>query len=388
MDETAAPPSPRGRLLPASVVVAAFLVALLALLAASWWRDRRFGEGFDIVRWERETVAGRWLFLAGAPLRNDPPEDEALRRYFALSPSDPEALRLENRVERIIEGRIDSTLAGLGIHVGPPLPGTVFPFVDIELASSPRVLVESPRARIERVRADLLRPDLGGARAAEIEARAERERPDRRAIVVPSGGVATYPAIVSDQGGYVGALETAAHEWVHHYLTFYPLGRSYFIRRESEAINETVADLIGEEIAASVLARWGDPTEAAPPPASATPAVTTAGGQAGRDAALRALRLEVDALLAAGKVEEAEARMERVRLDFVAQGMPVRVLNQAFFAWYGTYAARPDSVDPLGGQLREIRARSGDLPGFVREVRGVASRADVEALLARMRAGG
>ncbi len=35
---------------------------------------------------------------------------------------------------------------------------------------------------------------------------------------MPSGGVATYPAIVTDQGGYAATLETAAHEWVHHYL--------------------------------------------------------------------------------------------------------------------------------------------------------------------------
>lgn len=380
MDETAAPPSRRGRLLPAGVVAATFLLGLLVLLAASWWRDRRVGEGFDLLRWERETVAGRWLYRAGAPLRDDPPEEEALRRYFALSPSDPEARRLENHVERVIEGRIDATLAGLGIHVGPALPGTVFPFVDMELASSPRVVVESPRARIERVRADLLRPDLGQARAAEIEARSERERPDRRAVVVPSGGVATYPAIVTDQGGYAATLETAAHEWVHHYLTFYPLGRSYFTRRESETINETVADLIGEEVAAHVLARWGDPTQPGAAPA-------TSGRQADTDATLRALRLEVDALLAGGKVEDAEARMEEARRDLTSRGTPIRVLNQAFFAWYGTYAARPDSVDPLGAQLREIRTRAGDLSTFVREIRAVTSRAEVEALLARMRAG-
>lgn len=381
MDETAALPSLRNRLLMTGVVAAAFLLGLLVLLAASWWRDRRVGEGFDLLRWERETVAGRWLHHAGAPLRDDPPEEDALRRYFALAPADPEARRLENRVERVIEGRIDATLADFGIRVGPALPGTVFPFVDFELASSPRVLVESPRTRIERVRADLLRPDLGAARAGEIEARSERERPDRRAVIVPSGGVATYPAIVTHQDGYAGVLETAAHEWVHHYLTFYPLGRSYFIRRESEAINETVADLIGEEVAARVLARWGDPTrsETAPAPIGRQADTDT-------DAKLRTLRLEVDALLAAGKVEEAEARMEQVRRDLAAHGTPIRVLNQAYFAWYGTYAARPDSVDPLGAQLREIRTRAGDLPTFVRAVRAVTSRADVEALLARMHA--
>ncbi len=381
MEVAVARPCARVRFISVSVVAAAFLVGLLLIVAASWWRDRQTAEGFDLVRWERETVAGRWLNLTGAPLRDDPPADDALRRYFGRAPQDPEARRLENRVERIIEGRIDATLKDLGIHVGPALPGTVFPFVDMELASSPRVLVESPRARIERVRADLLRPDLTMEAVVAIEARAERERPDRRAIVVPSGGVATYPAVVTNDGGYAEIVETAAHEWVHHYLAFYPLGRSYFSSRDAETINETVADVIGEEVAALVLDRWGDPTRSGPPPAPSARSTDL-------NATLRALRLEVDALLAAGKIAEAEARMEAARGDLVLRGTSIRVLNQAFFAWYGTYAARPDSVDPLGVQLREVRQRAGDLPAFVRAIRAVTSRAEIESLLARLRAAG
>ena len=368
-----------GRAAAAGAVAAAFVVGLLLVLAASWWRDRQAAEAFDLVRWERETVAGRWLHLAGSPLRDDLAEDEAVERYFALPPSDPEAQRLENRVERIIEGRIDAALRDLGIHVGPAWPRTVFPFVDIELASSPQVIVESPRAKIERVRADLLRPDLSPAQGLAIERRSEHDRPDRRALVVPSGGVATYPAIVTNDADYAGTVATAAHEWTHHYLTFYRLGRSYFTSRESETINETVADVIGDEIGALVLERWGDPTRDVPRPAPTARA---------RDfnQTMRELRVEVDALLAAGKIEEAEARMEKVRGDLALRGTPLRALNQAFFAWYGTYAARPDSVDPLGAQLREIRERTGSLPAFALAIREVTSRADIEALLARLRA--
>lgn len=375
------PPSPTERAIAVTLVVMAFVVGLLLVVAASWWRDRQTGEAFDLVRWERETLAGRWLGLAGAPLRDDPTDDDAIVRYFTLPPSDPEARRLENRVEQVIEGRVDATLRDLGIHVGPAWPLTIFPFVDFELASAPRVLVESPRAKIERVRSDLLRPDLSDAQGEAIERRAERERPDRRALVVPSGGVATYPAIVTNDGGYAEVVATASHEWVHHYLTFYPLGRSYFSSRDSETINETVADLIGEEVAALLFERWGDPTRRGPPPPRS--ARTT-----DLNETLRTLRLEVDGLLAAGKVTEAEARMETVRGDLVLRGTSLRVLNQAFFAWYGTYAARPDSVDPLGAQLREIRERAGSLPQFAREIRSVTSRADIEALLARLRGSG
>lgn len=358
-----------------------YLVALLVVVLACWARDRQAGEAFDVVRWERETIAGRWLNLVGRPVRHDPPEDEAIRRYFSLPRTDPEAQRLENQVERVIEGRIDATLRDLGIHAGPTWPRTIFPFVDIELASSPQVLVESPRSKIERVRADLLRPDLTQQQSIAIEKRSERERPDRRALVVPSGGVATYPAVVTNDGDYADTVATAAHEWTHHYLTFYALGRSYFTSRDSETINETVADLIGDEVGALILERWGDPTRSAPPP-PASPRRTDL------NATLRALRTEVDGLLAAGKVDEAETRMETVRGDLVLRGTSIRVINQAFFAWYGTYAARPDSVDPLGAQLREIRERSGSLPEFVRAIREVTSRGDIEGLLTRLRGSG
>lgn len=75
--------------------------------------------------------------------------------------------------------------------------------------------------------------------------------------------------------------------------------------------------------------------------------------------------------------------MEAVRLELVERGARIRRLNQAYFAWYGAYAARADSVDPLGGQLRELRARAGSLARFAALVRGVTTREQVAALLAR-----
>ena len=89
----------------------------------------------------------------------------------------------------------------------------------------------------------------------------------------------------------------------------------------------------------------------------------------------------VDALLAAGNVTAAEARMAEVRDQLAAQGTEIRRLNQAYFAWYGTYAARPDSVDPLGTQLRTLRQQTGSLAAFLERVRETASRAEIAALL-------
>ena len=357
--------------------VIAFAVAAAMGLALFAWRDARGDERFDVVRWELATLPNKWLYAAGGWLRNEPDAGDVLPRYFASDDRGGTAARArENDVEAVIEGRIDAVLRELGLGwPGPPLPG-VLPPVDVELAESPRALVVSPRERIERVRVETLRPDLDRVTAQALERRAEGTPARRSALVVGTGGFATYPAVVDLGGSYRETVETAAHEWVHHYLALYPLGRAYVGGGDAATINETVADLVGEEVAARVLERGGAPAGEADVLRLAEPASDV-------DRVLRELRVEVDALLAAGRIETAEARMEAVRLELVERGARIRRLNQAYFAWYGAYAARADSVDPLGGQLRELRARAGSLARFAALVRGVTTREQVAALLAR-----
>lgn len=362
------------------MAAAGFLGFALVVLAFGL-RDHRADDRFDLVRWELDTFPNRWLAVLASPFRDAAPdEDEVLRAYFALPPEDPGRAEYENEVERIIEGRITQVLSDLGLSARVDPPRGVFPPVDVELAISPQVLVTSPRDVIERKDTDLLRPDIEAGKALEIEADAEEADPDLAALVVPSGGVATYPAIVSDRSSYAGVLGTSAHEWVHHYLAFYPLGFNYYRSGDLRTINETVADIVGEEVAGIALERWGDPT--AVPATAAAPADDVPppppGPTVDRNAVLRALRLEVDALLAAGRIEEAEARMDEVRDELEAAGYYLRKINQAYFAWYGTYAARPDAVDPLGGYLREVRARTGSPAAYLETIRGWTSRADVE----------
>ena len=61
------------------------------------------------------------------------------------------------------------------------------------------------------------------------------------ALVVDTGGVATFPAVVGASANVQYTLRTVAHEWFHHYLVFYPLGRNYWSSGEMVTINETVA---------------------------------------------------------------------------------------------------------------------------------------------------
>ena len=363
-----------------AIVVAAFALAFALWLGLFELRERRGGDAFDIARWEVVTVANKWLFALGAPLRSDPPPDEAIARYYALDDRDgDEGTRLENVVEAAIEGRIDRILRDLGVNGRLSLAGplAVWPPVDIELGGSPRVLVTSPRSRIRRVGTELLRADLAVDEAVTIEQETESRDQSLSALVVSTGGFSTYPAVVSSRTSYAQALETASHEWTHHYLSFYALGFGLPAGARL-TINETVADIVGDELAELVLERFGDPDAGlAPPRLAAEPALD-------RGAVLRDLRLEVEALLAAGRVDEAERRMEEVRMDLERAGIRIRRINQAFFAWIGAYAARPDSIDPLGRQIRELRARSESLAAFLATVRDARSRADVERLLERL----
>jgi hypothetical protein len=73
-------------------------------------------------------------------------------------------------------------------------------------------------------------------------------------------------------------------------------------------------------------------------------------------------------LLAENKIEAAEAFMEAERLKLVEQGYPLRKLNQAYFAFHGSYALSPGSIDPTGTQLRQLRAASPSLKAFLDRV--------------------
>lgn len=365
---------------PAAGAAAAFLLAFALWASLFVLQDANAGEGFDAGRWERTAVYNKWVFALGAPIRSDPGHDEAIERYFSTSSRlrSDEGRRLENVVEAAIEGRIDAVLRAQGVSARFSLPGplAVWPPVDIEIAPAPQLLVVSPRAEIDRIRSERLRPDLASQRAVEIEAEVERGDERLSALVTNTGGAAgIYPPIIAQVGSFSEAVATAAHEWTHLYLDYYPLGD---FGGERRAINETVAVLAGDEVRDLVLARFGEPDAGTPSTAPLDVA------EIDFSEVMRELRIEVDALLAAGEIEAAERRMEEAREFLDDEGIYLRRINQAYFAFFGDYTAGPASPDPLGDQLREIRRRAGSLGAFLELVRELSGRAEVEALLAEL----
>jgi hypothetical protein len=73
-------------------------------------------------------------------------------------------------------------------------------------------------------------------------------------------------------------------------------------------------------------------------------------------------------LLAAGKINDAEAYMEARRQFFWQNGYQIRKLNQAYFAFHGAYADTPGGAageDPVGPAVRALREQSKSLADFL-----------------------
>jgi len=69
--------------------------------------------------------------------------------------------------------------------------------------------------------------------------------------------------------------------------------------------------------------------------------------------------------------------MEERRQLLADEGYYIRKLNQAYFAFHGTYADEPTSVDPIGVEMREARRQSTSLSNFVNVLSVMTSRQDL-----------
>ena len=355
--------------------------------------DAADDRGYDFVLWEVEHFPRKWIYKAHTLLFGEDSgnDDQVLRRYFGLTEQiqaqrlpglERERNGLEGAVEDIIEGRVTAVLEGQALAIEPPLfsdLGLVFPPVDFELDSPPRVLAISPRDRIELERSFLLEPGLKREEFAGVEREAESKNGPEgagvSALIVGTGGVGTYPALINADDGYHDMVETAFHEWLHNYLVFFPLGRSYFSGNEARTLNESVANIGGRALAQEYFKRYGEPVGAAT-------------GTDGRDPTfdftteMRALRREVEKLLSDGRIVEAEAEMEERRIEFQQHGYLLRKINQAYFAFHGFYADSPGSIDPIGPKLEELLTQAGSPGRFIELVRAVTSRADLDEAVA------
>jgi hypothetical protein len=297
--------------------------------------------------------------------------------------------RLQPAVEAVLQEQVAVVVADLGLGAG----GVIFPAASFHFSRLPDSLIVSPRTVIRQDADIQLEPGMPLEEHIALERRVEQAL-NVSALVVPVGGIGTYPTMIQETVSLDWVLETIVHEWVHNYLSLRPLGLNYETTPELRTMNETAASLLGTEIGGEVLRRFYP--ELAPPPAIAKPPQPAEAPIEPAEPAeppafdfraeMHATRVRGDALLEAGRVEEAEAYMEARRQVFYNQGYRfLRRLNQAYFAFYGAYADEPGGAageDPVGGAVRELRARSASPREFLLRMAWMDTYADLTRALA------
>jgi hypothetical protein len=283
--------------------------------------------------------------------------------------------------ESILQSQVQSILDEYGLTaIGEPIPPIFYHSTPL-----PWALIVSPRNTIAQVANISLETKLGLEEHIALEDQVTANL-DLSTLVVPVGGVGTYPTMVAQTSDLNWLAEVVSHEWTHNYLTLHPLGVLYLEGPELQTMNETTANIVGKEIGSALIARYYPELVPPAPVAASAPSAESAEAAPVFDFQneMHSTRVRVDELLAAGKVDEAERYMEAQRLLFWEHGFTIRKLNQAYFAFYGSYAdvpVGPAGEDPVGAAVRELRARSSSLAQFVHRMEGLTSFASLQDLL-------
>ena len=309
----------------------------------------------------------------------DNPEEVAREFQQQIGEKRAQLTELQPIAESIIQEQIAAVLVDEGFD----LFDWAWPPVQMRVTQLPFVLVLSPREEIRQIYSLSLEHGLTIPEQESIES-ALYDSVDLSALVLPISGVGIYPSMVVETGNSNQLMDTVSHEWAHHWLSLHPLGIRYAVNPAMRTINETVANILGDEIGAKVIEQFY-PEFVPPPPQPTTPAQESDPDDPVRfdfTAEMRETRVRADELLADGQVEEAEIYMETRRQYFWDNGYRIRKLNQAYFAFYGAYADTPGKrgSDPIGPALLAVRDDSTSLRDFMDKIGSITSLEDLESL--------
>ena len=363
---------------------------------------------FSIVNWELKTLLDRDNQSdPGGEIADEPSQ---VIRYFSLveqmkalkseikavnsgdrqgNPTSLEAelnmlegqrVDLEDVVRRIMTEQIKTVLTEQGIF--NPVDKYIklrinFPPINFKLEQPPHLLVVSPRDRIESIREINLGQNLALEEMENIEAGVDELGVS--SLVVKLGGFGgTYPTFVANDTNLRFTIDTAIEEWLHQYLVFKPLGFLYLLdvtgvarNYDIATMNETMAGMVSKEIGVIVYEKYYSQDE------SGDNQSQEEEPEFDFNREMREIRRAVDTYLAQGEIEQAEAFMEEKRQFLASKGYYIRKLNQAYFAFHGTYADKPTSISPIGVELRQLRSQSVSIKDFLGTVASMTSRQDL-----------
>ncbi|MGA2490437.1 MAG: hypothetical protein ABSF99_09700 [Anaerolineales bacterium] len=284
--------------------------------------------------------------------------------------------------EAILQEQVSATLAALGLTTGgQPIPPVLF-----HITPLPYNLVISEREKIDEIASISLIPDLTVDKQVTLENQVDKAL-NVSSLVVPVGGIGSYPTMIERTTALDWLANTIAHEWTHNWLTLRPLGLNYDTSPAVRTMNETTASICGTEVSQVVLQRYYP--ELYQQYAAMTQVVSLLASAANSDfdfqTEMHTTRVHVDELLAEGKITEAETYMEQRRQVFWDNGYPIRKLNQAYFAFYGAYEEIPGGAageDPVGPAVRALRAQRSSLAAFLNTISQMSSFKQLQDALA------
>ena len=338
----------------------------------------------DLVGSIRRAEAQLYLILGDPNL--DDVESSASQVREELKDLYAQRAQLGPLAESVIQNMVAVTTNEMGFNIGDQ----AFPPILYHATPLPWALIISPRDEIRQYAHVSLKTDLTIDDHIILEDQISTSL-DYSTLVVPVGGIGSYPTMVAQTTNLNWLLEVVSHEWIHNYLTLRPLGIRYGKSPELRIMNETTASIAGTEIGNAVITRFFP--EFAPPP----PPPPSENDQDEEEvqpppeppafdfrAEMFETRVTVDELLGEGKIEEAEAYMEERRLFLWEHGYRIRKLNQAYFAFYGAYADVPGGAageDPVGAAVRDLYAQSNSLIDFITSIARLTSFEDLLDLL-------
>ncbi|MAX04086.1 MAG: hypothetical protein CL883_02025 [Dehalococcoidia bacterium] len=339
---------------------------------------------FSILDWELSRLPNKWSYKIKSFIKDNGVTKssrlENIYAYFDDANNNLDELSLPD-VESSIESLISDAIKLEGLGYSSRI---IFPPVLITLDSAPNILITSPRDKIIRGDEALLDPNLTLHQAIDMENEL-LEQENLSSLVIPVGGIATYPVIVNKTDDLIWSLQTASHEWFHTFLFFKPLGFNMFKSSEMQILNETVANIVGKEIGISAFnLLLNDSDKQTNLCELTTRHANETSNQFSFAKEMNETRLNTEQLLTEGKIDEAENYMDSRRLVFSANGYPIRKLNQAYFAFYGTYADSPGSISIIGPQVKEYRGYFDKLSEFVDDISQVTNYKEFEKSLERL----
>ena len=332
-------------------------------------------EYFDLAQTERLLLTKQERFLLS--------EEETQKLRAATQ----KRVKIENEVELIISGQIQSVIEDLGVY-NPINKGDVFfPPLLFKFQLPPKLLTISYRNKLEVKTTILLKSNLTIEQIELVEARLEAL--GWSAYIRQAGGVSLFPTVVYPDS-LQHRLNTIAHEWLHTYMVFTPLGLARFggNTNERQTIEETVATIFGNEIGAEVWRRFYLPYLSKITLTKPAPDTEQRVNTFSRDQFLIETRQQVEKLLSEGRIDEAEAYMRQRRNELEENGHYERKINQAYFVANGYYATNPvyqGGQNGLGEKLLELRQRSNSLSQFLKVVVRIKNLKDLEQELQKLR---